>query len=99
MISGSSLSAYWLGHYIADVLFQALPSAVGIFGVWAFGIDCPQAWVLFTIHMFANPPFIYFLSLLFEKEEAGSLAVKIVFFLVGIAAPIAVSILLIFPNT
>lgn len=99
MISGSSLSAYWLGHYAADILFQALPSAIGIFGVWAFDIDCPQCWVLFTIHIFANPAFIYFMSLLFDKEESGSLAVKIVFFIVGIAAPITVSILLIFENT
>lgn len=39
MVSGSSLVAYWLGHYIADILFQTLPSVVAIIGVQAFGIQ------------------------------------------------------------
>jgi hypothetical protein len=30
MVSGSSLIAYWLGHYIADILFQTLPSIVAV---------------------------------------------------------------------
>lgn len=56
-------------------------------------------WALFLVHVFASPAFLYFLSFLFEKEESGSLFIKMIFFVVGIIAPITVSILQIFPNT
>jgi len=41
----------------------------------------------------ANPPFLYFFSFLFDKDDAGSLAIKMVYFLIGVVAPITVSIL------
>lgn len=41
MISGSSLSAYWLGNYAADIVFQMLPAVFGIVGIHAFGLDLP----------------------------------------------------------
>jgi len=43
--------------------------------------------------VFANPPFIYFLSFVLTTEESGSLFVKILYFLFGILAPIAVAVL------
>ena len=43
--------------------------------------------------IFANPAFIYFLTFIFEKEETGSLVVKMIYFIIGIIAPIAISIL------
>jgi len=43
--------------------------------------------------VFSNPAFIYFLSFLMPTEESGSLFVKIIYFLFGILAPIAVAIL------
>ena len=93
MVSGSSLTAYWLAHYLADILHQSIPSVVGILGIWAFGIDVPDVWVLFIVNILANPAFIYFLSFLFEKEETGSLFTKMVFFVIGIIAPIAIAVL------
>ena len=93
MVSGSSLVAYWLGHYIADILLQTLPSVVAIIGVQAFGIQVDQVWILFLLLIFANPAFIYFLTFIFEKEETGSLVVKMIYFVIGIIAPIAISIL------
>jgi 1,4-dihydroxy-2-naphthoate octaprenyltransferase len=93
MVSGSSLIAYWLGHYIADILFQTLPSVVAIFSIWAFGINVDDVWILFTLLIFANPSFIYFLSFIIEKEETGSLVVKMIYFVIGVIAPIAISIL------
>lgn len=41
MVSGSSLVAYWLGHYIADILVQGVPTIIAIAGVYAFDIDVP----------------------------------------------------------
>jgi hypothetical protein len=43
--------------------------------------------------IFSNPTFIYFLSFLFEKEETGSLVVKMIYFIIGIIGPITISIL------
>lgn len=99
MISGSSLGAYWLGHYIGDIIFQALPAVVGIIGVHAFGIDVPQVEYLFLVTIFANPAFVYFFSFLFEKDETGSLVIKMLYFVLGIIAPIAVSVLLVINST
>jgi ABC-type multidrug transport system fused ATPase/permease subunit len=93
MISGCSLSAYWIGNYIADILFQAVPALVGIAGIHLFNIDVPKVEWIFLVVVFANPAFIYAFSFLFDKDEAGSLVIKMVFFLLGIIAPITISIL------
>jgi hypothetical protein len=93
MISGSSVSAYWMGNYLADIIFQAIPAGMGIVGVHAFGLDVPKVEYLFLVTVFANPAFIYFFSFLFENVDSGSLTIKILFFLLGIIAPIAISIL------
>jgi len=93
MVSGSSLTAYWLGHYLGDIVFQMIPSVVAVLGIYAFDLDVKPSWVLFAINTLANPPFIYFLSFFFEKDEAGSSFVKLIYLGVGIIAPIAVSIL------
>jgi len=49
--------------------------------------------------IFANPAFVYFFSFLFDKDDSGSLAIKMLYFLLGIIAPITVSILQVLPNT
>lgn len=87
------MTAYWLGHYIADVLVCSLLSAVSIAAYYGFGIKLPYGWALFLVMIFTNPAFLYFFSFLMPTEESGSLAVKITYFLFGIIAPIAVSVL------
>lgn len=59
----------------------------------AFGIDVPDIEYLFIIMIFANPAFVYFFSFLFEKDETGSLVLKMFYFLLGMIAPIIVSVL------
>ena len=94
MVSGASKPAYWLGHYIGDVVFQFIPSIVSIICIeWIFKIDVPYAWVLFVVNVFANSAFIYALSFFFEKEDSGSLTVKMIYFIFGIIGPIVVGIL------
>jgi len=51
------------------------------------------------IHIFANPAFIYFFTFLFDKDEAGSLSIKLLYFIIGLIAPIAVSVLYVIPST
>jgi len=70
-----------------------LPALFGIIGIHLFKIDIPDVEWLFLVTTFANPAFIYFFSFLFEKDEAGSLTIKMVYFILGIIAPIAVVIL------
>lgn len=93
MISGSSVAAYWLGNYIADVVFQSLPALVGLLFVKIFDIDVERVWVLFALNTFANPAFVYAFSFLFAKEESGSFMIKIIYFTLGIVAPLAMSFL------
>ena len=93
LVSGSSLMAYWLGHYLADILFQSIPAVVGIIGVHAFGLDIPDIAYLFGAIVLVNPAFLYFFSFFFDKDETGSLVIKMFYFVFGIIAPIAISIL------
>lgn len=46
--------------------------------------------------IFTNPAFVYFLSFFFEKEESGSLVLKIIYFIIGVIVPIIFSVLQIF---
>jgi hypothetical protein len=99
MVSGSSLLAYWMGNYMADILFQALPAGVALLFVHVFGLDVPDVGYLFLATMLSNPVFIYFFSFFFDKDETGSLVIKMVYFVIGIIAPIAVSVLQVVDET
>lgn len=72
---------------------------VAIAGIHAFGLKLPDVEVLFLIHIFANPAFIYFFSFLFDKDDSGSLSIKMLYFIFGIIAPIAISVLYVIPST
>jgi len=41
MISGCSLTAYWMGNYIADIINQGLLSIIAIVSIHAFGLEIP----------------------------------------------------------
>lgn len=45
------------------------------------------------VNIFTNPAFIYFFSFLFDKDETGSLVIKMLYFVIGIIGPITMSIL------
>jgi len=70
-----------------------MPSIVAICGIHYFDIAVPKVEWLFLATVFSNPAFIYFFSFLFEKDETGSLLIKMVYFVIGIIGPIAISIL------
>ena len=58
-----------------------------------FSINVPYTWLFFIINLFANPVFVYAISFLFDRDEAGSLAIKIIYFIFGLLAPITILIL------
>jgi hypothetical protein len=99
MVSGSSVFAYWAGNYVADIFIQAIPAIVGLIFVQVFNITVPQVWLLFLLIVLANPVFVYALSFMFAKEDAGSFAIKLLYMTFGFVAPFAMSFLQIFPST
>lgn len=82
-----------MGNYIADIINQGLLSIIAIVCIHAFGLEIPKVEALFAVATLANPPFIYFVSFIFKKEEAGSIFIKMVHFVFGLVAPIAFVIL------
>ena len=99
MVSGGSLKAYWLSHYIGDVIFQLIPILVAIASYLIVGTDLPYGWLFFLLFLVANPPFIYFLSFFFDKDSAGGTFVAIFFLAVGWIGAIAIGILQVIPST
>jgi ATP-binding cassette subfamily A (ABC1) protein 3 len=93
MVSGSSLPAYWLSNYLADVIFHSFGAVVALLGIYLFDVVVPEVYHLFGLIIFANPVFIYFVSFFFDKDESGSLAINIIFFIFGIIAPISLTVL------
>jgi hypothetical protein len=39
LVSGGGLPAYWLSHYIGDIIFEAPPSICAIIAYKAFDLD------------------------------------------------------------
>jgi hypothetical protein len=62
-------------------------------------VNVPYAWLFFVINLFANPVFVYAISFFFNRDEAGSLAIKVIYFVFGIIAPITILILANINNT
>lgn len=48
-----------------------------------FDLDVKGVEYLMIVMIFANPPFIYFLTFMFDKDETGSLALKLIYFSMG----------------
>lgn len=99
IISGSSIKAYWLAHYICDILFHALFSLITIIGMLVFGVSIDGIQYLLITMIFANPAFIYFFSFLFSKEETGSLVLKMLYFVIGVIIPASLSIFQVFDKS
>ena len=64
-----------------------------------FNITVPHVWLLFLLVVLANPVFVYAMSFLFSKEDAGSFAIKLLYMTFGFVAPFAMSFLQVFTNT
>ena len=54
------------------------------------GIDAPETYTLLLAFSFVNPIFVYALSWVFETDAQASVLVRILYFALGGAAPIAV---------
>jgi len=99
IVSGLNLPAYWISHYLLDILFQAPPSICAIIGIKLFNLDFPEAWVIILVFILVNPLFIYVFSCLFDSDSSASIITRLTYVFIGAILPTAIQFLLIFPTT
>ena len=75
VISGGSKVAYWLSHYIVDVLTHAIPATLTIVSIDLFEVNAPQVESLFIGFCLANPLFVYALNFFFTNDSIASIFV------------------------
>jgi ABC-2 family transporter protein len=68
IISGLNLPAYWLSHYILDVIFSVPPFLCALLGIKIFDLELPQVWVVTLVFILVNPLFIYVFSCRFNLD-------------------------------
>ena len=69
MISGASLSSYWISNYVVDFMKSLIPISVAIAFIYVFKVDLPDAWILFLLFAVSIHPFTYATSFLFKNEN------------------------------
>ena len=99
IVSGIKLPSYWMGHYCKDVFLQFFPSMFALILIAAYSMELPGVWVLIVLNMFANCPFLYVVSFLFDKSDSASTATSLLLFVFGFVGPIAVFILVLIEKT
>jgi hypothetical protein len=93
MVSGATKFSYWTANYLVDIVSHFIPGLVARFCVWWLEMDVPQCEVVFFVFSLVNPPFIYALSFLFDSDFKASVIVRVLYFAIGGAGPIAMQIL------
>jgi hypothetical protein len=95
VISGGSKVAYWLSHYIVDVLTHAIPAVLTIYSIGVFEVNAPNVESLFIGFCLANPLFVYSLNFFFTNDSIASIFIRVFYFAFGGVAPIAMQVLMI----
>lgn len=90
IVSGLNLPAYWISHYLLDILFQAPPSLCAIFGIKAFNLDFPDAYAIIIVFILVNPLFIYAVSCLFKNAGSASIIIRLFYIFIGAVLPVAI---------
>lgn len=82
IISGISLTAYWLGNSVVDFFKTSLPCFISIGLIFAFSVDLPYAWVMIFSYAFSIVPFTYSTAYFFSTEavaQVGTLMLHVFF--------------------
>lgn len=77
LISGMSLSAYWLSNMIADMIKLYIPIFMIIVVSIIFEVNYEGVWVLLLLLPPALVPFTYVTSFLFEKDSSAQIVTLI----------------------
>jgi hypothetical protein len=71
LISGMSLSAYWISNLVFDICKGILPSAIVIGLTYAFSLNYNTSWLLFLLYPVGVIPFTYVSSFIFRTENVA----------------------------
>lgn len=99
IVSGVKLPAFWVGHYVKDVIFGLVLFIYMVIMMAIFDVQMEGAWLLILLAAFAIPPFLYFFGNMFDKAENSSGLVLFYMFLLNFLAPIVVFVLQIIEST
>ncbi|KAG1703615.1 hypothetical protein DVH05_007559 [Phytophthora capsici] len=114
LVSGVSLSAFWMANYLWDLMMYVVPCVAGIVLIKLFDIsaltgnsDCtsctsetfPAVMLLFVLFGFAICPFTYCLSFLFKEHAASQTFTMKINFLFGVVLMIVSYILDVIEST
>ena len=107
MISGVSLSAYWLSNLLWDTVKHIVTSIIAALIVLAFQVDIytddnndyGAIWVLIILGGISQATFAYALSFLFKSHSTAQVFTLISSFVLGSIFPSAVFVMFIFQET
>jgi hypothetical protein len=96
MVSGATLSSYWIANYIVDFCTHIIPGIIAKMCIVYLEIDAPKFEILVFWFALANPLCIYILSFIFDSDGKASILIRVFYIVIGGAAPITMQILNIF---
>jgi len=93
LISGMSLSAYWISNIIFDVIKALIPCMIVLAFMKIYGLLYPNIWLSFLLYPLAITPFTYATSFLFAKETIAQTFTIFLHFVFGGIGPILTVVL------
>lgn len=99
LISGMSLSAYWISNIIFDVIKSLIPCMSVLGFMKLFGLLYPNIWLSFLLYPLAITPFSYATSFLFQKETLAQTSTIFLHFVFGGIGPIITVLLRMIDST
>jgi ATP-binding cassette, subfamily A (ABC1), member 3 len=93
MISGMSLTAYWISNLVFDILKGMIPSVIVIGLIYAFDLKYDHTWLLFILYPIGVIPFTYVFSFIFTTENVAQTITIFMHFVFGGIGAIVVLIL------
>lgn len=86
-ISGVSLPAYWISHYLSDVIFGMITTSCILILIAVYKASVPGAWVLILLMNFTNPIFLYCMSTFFSQSNLARNGVLFLYLFIGVLVP------------
>jgi hypothetical protein len=99
IISGMSLSAYWISNLVFDILKAEIPMAIIIGFLYAFDLGYENVWAVFLMYPVGVVPFTYWTSFIFNSENIAQTVTIFAHFVFAGIGGIVVYILRIIEST
>jgi ATP-binding cassette, subfamily A (ABC1), member 3 len=99
VISGMSLTAYWISNLIFDLFKGMIPSAIVIGLIYAYNLEWDNTWLLFILYPVGVIPFTYVSSFFFSSENVAQTITIFLHFVFGGIGAIIVFVLRLIEST